>query len=93
MTKKLFVVEIATEIVVFAEDKKDAEKIAAEARRDLSNSDFGFEAALFMCMPCDWDANCQPFGSIDGKTIEQLVQQGAAPEYVKLMESFKEKKK
>ena len=91
MTKKLFVVEIATEIVVFAEDKKDAEKIAAEARRDLSNSDFGFEAAPFRHMPCDWDASCQPFGASDDKTIEQLVQQGAAPEYASLMESFKEK--
>jgi hypothetical protein len=83
--KKLWVVSIETEIVVYAEDEEAAKMVGERTLRE-SPHDIGLEA-LFVKpldhLPIGWASDCLPWSDDSGnnETIGQLVKRGAAPEW------------
>ncbi len=78
MSKQLFTVEIATDAVVLAESREEAEKIAQSIRL-YEPSDFSYIADQMTFFPYGWDGKAFPYGTVDDQTIDQLIEQGAAP--------------
>ena len=93
MTKKLFVVEVMTEMVVVAEDAGEAEELAAEASYDLSRYDYGYHATEMTYLPGDWGPDSIPYGLKDDsdpdRTIEKWANLGAAPQYTAINTKLK----
>lgn len=88
MLKKLWVVTISEEMIVFAESPSEA---MSEARDALSNGDSNPEpetARPMTWLPVGWDLESIPFGSYDGLTLENLIAAGAAPEYIAAQEKL-----
>jgi len=78
--KGLYIVTLEAEVVVLAESREDAMKIADQ----ISKFDFDLEAGLgtdLTYLPGDWDEGCIPFGESEDKTIAEWVAAGAAPLY------------
>lgn len=86
MAKKLFVVSIETEVVVLADDEREAEREAE--RIPLGDCTVDYHAAPMAFMPADWDETAIPFGKTgeSERTIGEWVKLGAAPKYVELNE-------
>jgi hypothetical protein len=84
--KRLWVVSIETEIVVYAEDEEAAKMVGERTLRE-SPHDIGLEA-LFVKpldhLPIGWDETCLPWSDVpmeEEQSIGQLVKRGAAPEW------------
>lgn len=86
--KKLFVVTTEVELIILAEDRAEAEKVADSAMaRDYGVTPGSWTAQPMTYIPGDWDTACVPFekNKYDGNdnllTIAELIEQGHAPEY------------
>lgn len=84
MTKKLFVVEVMTELVVLADDEAEAEELARDSKYD-GDWECDFSAREMTYLPNDWELRALPYGHRDDddpdRTIEEWVKLGAAPKY------------
>ena len=83
--KRLFTARIWNEVVVIAEDERDAQSVAISSLRDVESSSFGAHATPTRYLPEDWEPSTIPFGN-DHKaerdlTIQNWIDIGAAPEY------------
>lgn len=80
--KKLYLVELITTAVVVAEDEFEARDYADEAARDY---DPNVEVDELRYLPADWDEDSLPYGYMDpnnpDKTVQQWIDEGAAPMY------------
>lgn len=84
--KQLFIVTVATDIIVVAEDAAEAEKFAIKATNDGDLDEFDAEASAFTHYPGGWDEKCLPFGYRDpaepDRHIGGWIEAGAASHYV-----------
>lgn len=91
-TKRLYNVTIETEIVVLAESRFDAEKIASRIPHQEAHL-WDVTAREFSHMPTDWWDNSIPFGNEDpvnpDKTVGEWLEDGAAPEYMETLKALK----
>jgi len=74
--KQLYVVALETEIIVLADNAKEAENIALKTNDNFNPSATATEMTYW---PDDWEDDCLPYGSQNNKTIKELVDAGAAP--------------
>lgn len=85
--KKLYTVTVETELVVLADSPEDAEYNAEHWARE---GDFDVFAKEMTYLPNGWEPEALPYGKFDDdtpeKTIEQLIEEGCAPEYIKTKE-------
>lgn len=95
-TKRLFNVTIETEIVVLADSKEQAEKIAVRVSKDyLTSYDYYTHASVLTYLPADTTESDCPFADkytdVDenGKTIGDWLKDGAAPEYMEAFDALK----
>ena len=83
--KKLYVVSTELEVIVFAESKDEAERVASRLQSyDILQGDLGWAAQEMCWLPADWDLDCNPFGESDS-TIGELIEAGAAPAYAAML--------
>lgn len=73
MSKKLFVVTTEVEAVVAAENEQEARRVAAHNWQDIAyevelGSTSSWDARICTVLPFDWNDDCIPWGSSDGKT-------------------------
>ena len=78
----LWAVEVLTEIVVCADSKEDAEKVANDLSRDIfSNEEFDFTSSInpierveegMTFLPVGWEESARPYGGSD-KTIGEIL--------------------
>jgi len=84
-SKKLYVVSTEVDVVVRAESREEAQRIASDQRAsDLMQSNVAadWNATEMMWLPGDWDLNSLPYSdSDDNKTIRELIEAGEAPGY------------
>lgn len=84
---KLFTVELTVEIVVVANDERDAADAAKNALhgRDIDDDCYETRATPMRYYPGTWDAKSIPFGEGDkadpDRNIAKWIELGAAPEY------------
>jgi hypothetical protein len=76
--KKLWTVEVSSEVVVLAETRDEAEK---EARKlsGLDTGDSEYTAREMTSIPCGWEGDCVPYGYDVEKTIDECIAEGLAP--------------
>lgn len=88
-SKRLFTVTIETEIVVLAEDADEAEEIAIDAIDGLDSDAWDSHAMPMATLPAGWEGDAIPYGpgveDDPDRTVGQWIEQGAAPEYAKLL--------
>lgn len=90
--KQLFDVEVAQNVIVLAETKEEARRLARDAVRGLGSSDFDFFASEMSSLPGDWEEDALPFGGEGTKTIAEYVAEGAAPAYVAAKKLWEERR-
>jgi hypothetical protein len=75
--KKLFLVQVETEVAVYAENQGAAEDTARKHIRDLDAFEFYVHAnELTTLKLCDPDiADSPPYGTADDKTVRQLLEE------------------
>ncbi len=83
MSDKLFNVQIVTEVIVKADSKEAAEKVAKDNERDIvMNDEFDFNASSAMvefkgkkqvCLPYGWEMDSVPYGSEGDETIRMII--------------------
>jgi hypothetical protein len=78
--KQLYSVEVTYRVVCLAEDAADAEREAENAAHQEDADDV--YARPLTQLPDGWDMDSEPLGRGVSKTIEEYVQEGAAPELV-----------
>ena len=74
--KKLFRVTLSTDIVVYAENEAEAERIArGRSGYDLGGTyeDLEPEVWAVFSLPEGWDEGCIPFGADDDMTVADLL--------------------
>ena len=75
--KKLYMVHIEDDIMVMAENEKDAEDVAVRGLREEDADPDFVDAALVeglgvACLPKGWQG-CLPWGGDDDRTCEQIL--------------------
>jgi len=78
----LWTVEVLTEIIVCADNREGAEKVAKDLSRDIfSNEEFDFTSGInpiergeggMTFLPAGWDESARPYGGSD-KTIGEIL--------------------
>ncbi len=85
MSKQLYVVEITTEIVVLADDAKEAEALAFDEFRMNNIDDFDMHATDMTYYPANWDDKAIPYGHREeddpDRTIGEWIKLGAVPKF------------
>lgn len=88
MSKQLYVVRIETEIVVLAENEKEAENFA---RYESIDDTPDCRATPMRYIPGTWDHESLVYGAEGDQDLGTLIDQGLAPEFTKTMERLKAK--
>ena len=85
--KKLYTVTVESEIVVLADTPEKAEY---DAERWAKEESFDVFAREMTHLSGGWELESVPYGSnTQDKTIKELIEDGCAPEYVKMKEKLK----
>ena len=81
-TKKLWVVTVSTEVVVYAENVEEAGKIVRKENAIVESGDFLAIAAHPLCslddLPSSWDGECLAWGAPDYETVATLLAEQTA---------------
>ncbi len=79
--KRLYTVQIVTEVIVIAESCVHAEREAAKI--DLGDLHLSFRGASMSAFPAQWNGDDIPYGQEDpndpDRTVDEWIERGAAP--------------